>query len=94
MSLMLDKKLNDNLEAIKEEIYRYKEGSRVDFFNDCINRKLKATLIRYNEETDQLSSFLMEKASMRVLKAITKINKQADKEVIYENMKGWYEDEN
>ena len=88
MSFQSTSKLNENLQQIKAEIYKYANLSRGEIFNQALNKRLKYTLLRYNDKIDQLSGYLLNQEAMRVLKAITKIQKIEDKKVIYENMKG------
>ena len=80
--------LTQNLETIKSEIDKYSDMTRTEIFNQSINRLLKHTLQRYSNTIEQLSGYLLNQEGMRILKAITKIQKLDDKKIIYENMKG------
>ena len=88
MNLISSDNLKNNLSIIRAELSKYDKMTRKEFFNQAINNRLKNTLYIYNIETDKLSDFLIQQQGMRVLKAITKIQKADDKKVIYNNMKG------
>ena len=88
MNSTLNDSLKDTLTTIKAELSRYDGMTRLELFNYSINDKLKSTLYKYDIETDQLSDFLIQQQGMRVLKAITKIQKFDDRKIIYDNMKG------
>ena len=88
MNSISNDNLKNNLSIIRAELSKYDEMTRKEFFNEAINNRLKNTLYIYNIETDKLSDFLIQQHGMRVLKAITKIQKADDKKVIYDNMKG------
>jgi len=88
MNLILADNLKNNLAKIKAELALYDEFTRPELFNHCINQRLMHTLELYNVKTDQLSDFLIRQQGIRVLKAITKLQKFNDRKVIYENMKG------
>lgn len=92
MSSTLQNNFSDNLSLIKDELSKYDGLTRVELFNECINNKLKNTLYKYNVETEHMSDFLLQQEGIRVLKAITKIQKFDDKEIIYANMKGNIDD--
>lgn len=88
MNLISNDNLKNNLAKIKAELALYDEFTRIELFNQCINQRLIHTLELYNVKTDQLSDFLLGQHGIRVLKAITKLQKFSDRKVIYENMKG------
>lgn len=88
MNLILSDNLKNNLAKIKAELALYDEFTRLELFNHCINQRLLHTLELYNVKTDQLSDFILGQQGIRVLKAITKLQKFSDRKVIYENMKG------
>ena len=77
---------NPYINEIDSELNQYYNMSRTDVFNMCINNKLAATLRRYNAEIDFNSEYLVRQESVRVLKALTKIHKSEDKEIIKQNM--------
>lgn len=93
MSLMSEHNLTRNLALIKTEMNKYTGMSHIDLFNYSINRRLMYTLQRYDANIDQLSDFILNQAGMRVLKAITKIQKFDDRKVIHDNMKEDINDE-
>jgi DNA integrity scanning protein DisA with diadenylate cyclase activity len=80
--------LKVNIEKIKNEMNKYSGLTRTEIFDHSINRLLKYTLKKYNNNIENLSEYLLNQEGMRVLKAITKIQKSNDKKVIQENMKG------
>lgn len=77
---------NPHLIEIESELNRYYKIPRVEVFNICINNRLASTLRRYNAEIDATSDFLIKQESVRVLKALTKIKKNEDREIIKQNM--------
>ena len=77
---------NPYLIEIESELNQYYKIPRVEIFNICINKRLAATLRKYNAEIDATSEFLIKQESVRVLKALTKIKKNEDREVIKQNM--------
>lgn len=72
----------DIIDEIEVELSRYKDLSKVEIFNECINNRLAATLVKYNEKIDSTSEYLLRQSSVRVLKALTKIKKVNDKDII------------
>lgn len=88
MNFLYNSKLDENIKTIQNELCEYSNLDRTEIFNQAINKLLMHTLRKYNNKIDDLSGYLLNQEGMRVLKAITKIQKHADKKVIYENMKG------
>ena len=76
--------LSKNLKLIKQDLDKYKDKTPIELFHDCIHQKLYLTLQRYNEEIDFNSDYLLTRSSTKVLKAITKIQKRDDKNVLEE----------
>lgn len=74
------------LQTIETELCKYKDLSRVEVFNMCINNRLADTLVKYNEHIDSNSEYLLRQSSVRVLKALTKLKKVDDKEIINQYM--------
>jgi hypothetical protein len=72
----------NDLKIIESELNAYKDLSKVEIFNTFINKRLAATLIKYNEQIDATSEYLLRQSSVRVLKALTKIKKVDDKDII------------
>lgn len=81
--ISLDRKLLSNIE---DELSQYKDLTKVEIFNVCINNRLAATLVKYNEQIDSSSEYLLRQSSVRVLKALTKIKKNDDKDIINQYM--------
>lgn len=74
------------LKIIESELNKYNYLTRVELFNLCINNRLAATLKKYNQDIDTTSEYLLRQSSVRVLKALTKIKKVDDKDVINQYM--------
>lgn len=88
MNSQYNSNLRSTLKKIAEEMNKYSKMTQVELFNQSINKLLTQTLKKYNNNIDLLSEYILNKEGMRVLKAITKIQKNNDKKIIYENMKG------
>lgn len=88
MNSQYNSNLPATLKKITEEMNKYSKMTQVELFNQSINKLLTQTLKKYNNNIDLLSEYILNKEGMRVLKAITKIQKNNDKKIIYENMKG------
>ena len=71
-----------NLKEIIQEIQVQKGFSRDKFFEGCINEKLKNIVARYNLDLDLGTNFLLTRSSESVIKAINKIQKVKDREVL------------
>lgn len=84
MSLVENKSLKENLIDISNELNKYKNISRNSLFTTCINNKLKNTLRQYNLEIELTSKYLIEQNTVRVMKTITKVQKQNDLEALEE----------
>ena len=74
----------NQLKAIDDDFIYYEKKKRVDVLTSSINYKLKTTLLKYDEEVDDCSNFLTTAGEVRVMKAITKIQKKYDKENLEE----------
>ena len=72
----------DKIKALKGELELAETISRDDILTSAINKRLHSVLLRYNEEIDATSDYLLRKASAKVLKEITRINKHDDLSVI------------
>lgn len=72
----------DLLCEIDKEICQYNHLSRDQLFTLCVNRHLAASLHVYNDEVNEISKFLLAKADKRVHKALNKIKKFSDKDII------------
>ena len=88
-----DHSLKEILDEIEQELNRYKDVSRTELFNQCIDERLKAVLLQYNEEADVTSNYLIRRGSARVLKALTRMQKQDDKDVLESKKKKKNEEE-
>lgn len=73
---------DESLQMVKDELNRYLTISRDDLFTQCINERLKATLLEYGEHVENDSNFLMKQSEIRVFKAITRMQREEDKETI------------
>ena len=82
------------IDKIDAEITKYKNFSRVELFEYCIQELLKQKLKLYNDEIDNTVEFLENRGSTRIMKALTKIQKKEDKEVIEANLKKEVKEEN
>ena len=82
MSLVENKSLKENLTDISNELDKYKNISRSSLFTTCINNKLKNTLRQYNLEIELTSKYLIEQNTVRVMKTITKVQKENDLEAL------------
>lgn len=80
--------LKSNIEKISEEINRYINLSRSELFTKCVDAKLKATLSLYMNVLNMTEQELRGKSSIRVIKAATKLQRDADKEAILAQTKG------
>lgn len=56
-----DKELILLLDSIELELNKYKDMDRDTLFNYCIDRRLQATLLNYNEELEGNTSYLLRK---------------------------------
>lgn len=74
--------LSVQIKHIKYDLNKYKDMSPNELLTFCINDKLQGTLNRYNEEIKLNSDYLLTRSSFRVLKALTKLQKKADKAVL------------
>ena len=72
----------NNILKIKEELKVSKAFSRDDLFEECVNKKLENVVKIYNRELDEGSDFLLTKNPESVLKAINKMQKVKDREVL------------
>ena len=72
--------LSENIIKIKEDLDKYKDLSRSEFYTKCINEKLKSALHTYQIDLQESEEYLIRRRSTDVLKAITKIQKEQDKE--------------
>ena len=80
--------LKDRIIEVADDLNRYKGVTRSHLFTKCVDEKLKNTLQIYINDLDLTSDDLMRKASVRVMKALTKIQKNDDKNAIKEQIKG------
>lgn len=71
--------LKTNIKYILKDIHAYDGYTKAKLFQECIRNKLKATIIRYDEEIEDSTDYLLTRSSAKVLKAITKIQKADDK---------------
>ena len=71
-----------HIKHIKKDLSKYADKSREELLSLCIDSKLDATLEKYNREIELNSDYLLTRSSFRVLKALTKLQKRADKGVL------------
>lgn len=71
-----------HIKHIKKDLNKYADKSREELLSLCIDGKLDATLEKYNREIELNSDYLLTRSSFRVLKALTKLQKRADKGVL------------
>lgn len=71
-----------HIKQIKRDLSKYQDKSREELLSMCIDNKLEATLEKYNKEIELNSDYLLTRSSFRVLKALTKLQKRADKNVL------------
>lgn len=76
----------NTLSSIEEDLHTYENLTKVEIFNVCINNRLASTLRKYHEDIDSTSEYLLKQSSVRVLKALTKIKKVSDKDIINDYM--------
>ena len=76
--------LSIQIKHIIYDLNKYKDLSQSDLLTNCINNKLQTTLETYSEEIKLNSDYLLTRSSFKVLKALTKLQKRADKDVLEE----------
>ena len=79
------KKLNDNLEKIQEELDVFSKKSSYDIFEESVNEKLQANLSQYFGFLNINSRHLDTKPNRRIIKAVNKLQKNADKNYLREH---------
>ena len=70
------------IKSIKRDLNKYSDKTKDELLSLCIDNKLQATLEKYNKEIELNSDYLLTRSSFRVLKALTKLQKRADKGVL------------
>lgn len=81
-----NKPLKERLKISYDETMQYANKTQSELLDMFIEEKLQNTLIKYDLELDQLSTYLGNQKGVRVLKALVKIRKQEDKKIIEQNM--------
>lgn len=74
--------LKENIEIILRNNLKYDGYTRARLLQECIHNKLKATVLKYNEEIEDNADYLLTRSSTKVLKALTKIQKADDKKTL------------
>ena len=74
--------LRDQINHIKSELKKYDDMTPSELLSYCIDDKLQTTLKRYSDEIRWNTDYLLTRSSFKILKALTKIQKNADKEVL------------
>lgn len=77
---MLKKDFKTILSEIINDLEVTKTFSRTSLLDTCINAKLRNTITTFNDELDLTTEYLLRRASEKVLKTITKVQKQKDKQ--------------
>lgn len=85
--ILIENNFKENLDKIADDLTLYSNLSRVELFNQCLKEKLNNLLLDYNEELDKKISWLANIDPKRVIRAINKIDRKNDKEIIKENLK-------
>lgn len=78
----MESRFKKNILKIKEELFKYESVSRADLFSSCIQDKLDTTLRKYNYEISRNADYLRTRSSAKVLKALTKLQKKDDMELL------------
>ena len=76
------KDFEQKLGILQQELSNAEKINRDDILTEAINVRLHKLVLRYHEEVDMTSEYLLKKASAKVLKELTRINKLDDREVI------------
>lgn len=71
---------------IYSDMSKYKSMSRAEVLSDCIQSRLRASLLRYNLELDLCKDYLNSKWPYQVLSTIRRMQKVSDKEEIEANL--------
>lgn len=74
--------LKNNIEEMWYDINKYSNLSKESLFTECVNQKLKWTLSKYIDTLNMDEKELREKSSIRVLKAMRRMQHEEDKEEI------------
>lgn len=74
--------LSIHLKHIKQDLNKYADKTPAELLSMCIDDKLQGTLEKYNEEIKLNSEYILTRSSFRVLKALSKLQKKADKEAL------------
>ena len=74
--------LKNSLIEIENQLNQYSNIKRSDFYQQCINDKLKNTLNNYLHIIEVNSDYLLSRNSIKVLKALTKEQKKEDKKAL------------
>ncbi len=74
--------LSEQISHIQRELKKYENLTPSELLSFCIDSKLQATLKRYSDEVRWNTDYLLTRSSFKILKALTKIQKNADKEVL------------
>lgn len=75
------------IKEIHEEVNLYADKTKAEMFTDFVNNMLQKTLCVYNVESSKITQFLADRVwSGRVAKAVNKMKKAEDKEIIEQNL--------
>ena len=75
-------KFKEILESIQKDLAISKSFSREALYEECIQTKLVNIVKAYNRDADLNTNYLLRRASEKVLKSLTKIQKSKDKEIL------------
>lgn len=79
------KSIKERLINMRQELDECSSITPQELYENCINERLKQTILKYNDELDLDSRFLLQKAAVRVMKAITVMQKNNDVEILKAN---------
>lgn len=72
----------NNVLSIIENFKKYYKLSKDTIYTNCIDKKLNLTVLKYNNELALNSRYIEGRSDKKVLKALTKLQKNQDKEAL------------
>ena len=72
----------NNVLSIIEDFKKYYKISKDTIYTECIEKKLNLTVLKYNKELALNSRYIERRSDKKVLKALTKLQKNQDREVL------------
>ena len=79
---MNEYKFKNNVLLIIEDFKKYYRVSKDTIYTDCIEKKLNLTVSKYNNELALNSRYITGRSDKKVLKALTKLQKNQDREIL------------